>query len=105
MAIRRDNCGRSLWIHTHVFQLQLVASEYLASSQVSHSLLFRGWFRKEADVNPISPRSVSARSYHIGITTTFGDLCPILCDPLRRAAEVGARREVFALAVVWACLR
>lgn len=31
------------------------------------------------------------QSYHIGLTTVFGDICPLLCDPLRRASDVGAR--------------
>lgn len=34
------------------------------------------------------------QSYHIRFTTAFGDLCPVLCDPLRRAADVGARQRI-----------
>eukprot|EP00435_Cladocopium_sp_Y103_P048914 s719_g14.t1 len=33
------------------------------------------------------------QSYHVGLTTAFGDLCPVLCDPLRRASEIGARQR------------
>ncbi|CAE7303947.1 unnamed protein product [Symbiodinium pilosum] len=33
------------------------------------------------------------RSPTVGLTTIFGDLCPLLCAPLRRAAEIGARQR------------
>ncbi|CAE7406501.1 RAD21L1 [Symbiodinium natans] len=29
----------------------------------------------------------------VGLTTFLGDLCPLLCAPLRRAADIGARRR------------
>eukprot|EP00438_Fugacium_kawagutii_P025839 Skav200517 [mRNA] locus=scaffold450:498127:501613:- [translate_table: standard] len=31
------------------------------------------------------------QSYHVGLTTAFGDICPLLRDPLQRATEIGAR--------------
>jgi len=33
------------------------------------------------------------QSYHVGLTTAFGDICPLLRDPLRRASEIGARQR------------
>mmetsp|Transcript_60762 Transcript_60762/g.113608 ORF Transcript_60762/g.113608 Transcript_60762/m.113608 type:complete len:742 (+) Transcript_60762:43-2268(+) len=33
------------------------------------------------------------KNYDIGLTTFFSDLCPVLRDPLRRAADIGARRR------------